>query len=115
MESEKKSGYGLQITIAIMGLFGALGTAVIANWDKVFVPQPIATPALANPTSGPTLAPPTSTSTPFLPTSTHTMAPPTNTPTKPPSPCEMLDGKSISATQIGYNGRMCLVLAWETP
>ena len=29
-----------KITIAIIGLIGILGTAFIANWDKVFSPQP---------------------------------------------------------------------------
>lgn len=34
--AEGNSGTRLQITIAVIGLVGVLGAAVISNWDKVF-------------------------------------------------------------------------------
>ena len=33
-----KKGYTVQIVIAIIGLIGILGTAIITNWDKIFPP-----------------------------------------------------------------------------
>lgn len=63
--------------------------------------QPIVDSVL--PTSTPTVYP-TDTPVPSL-TPTNTSIPPTATSTELLSPCEMLDGKSISATQIGYNSR----------
>ena len=83
MDEKKKSGSGLQVTIAIIGLIGALGTAVFANWDKIFVPDPTATPVPEKAAAAPTTAP-----------------------TKEVFACEKLDGKSISINQVGYNGRV---------
>ena len=34
--SEKQHAYKAQITVAIIGLVGVLGTALFANWDKIF-------------------------------------------------------------------------------
>ena len=42
MSSENK-GHRTQITIALIGLAGVLGGALIANWDKVFSPEAIPT------------------------------------------------------------------------
>lgn len=39
MTSEQK-GSKIQITLAVIGLIGVLGAAIIANWDKLFPPQP---------------------------------------------------------------------------
>ncbi|MGV1099329.1 hypothetical protein ACUUL3_07960 [Thiovibrio sp. JS02] len=41
MDEDKKS-YKVQLTIAIIGLIGALATAIFGNWDKLF---PVDTPA----------------------------------------------------------------------
>ena len=107
MKEDKQPTYTIQITIAIIGLIGALGTALFANWDKVFVPEPTSTPLpnpaptdiVALPTIAPTIVdPPT-----IAPTDIPTIV---NTPTEIPPICEKLDGKSISISQIGYNGRV---------
>jgi hypothetical protein len=51
-----------QIIVALFGLFGAIGTALIANWDKVFVspvqtavhlPLTIVTPSAVAPSASP--------------------------------------------------------------
>jgi hypothetical protein len=36
----KTNSHKTEITVAIIGLIGVLGTAAIANWDKIFSPRP---------------------------------------------------------------------------
>lgn len=87
MSEGKQPSYKVQITIAVIGLIGALGTALFANWDKIFVPEPTSTHL-------PIVAP------------TEVIDSPTSAPTEKPPICEKLDGKSISISQVGFNGRV---------
>ena len=84
-----------------------LGTQLPAELSAPTIPpslEPVSAQPIANSVEPTSTAQFTDTPIPSL-TPTNTSVPPTATFTKLPSVCEMLDGKSISATQIGYNGR----------
>ena len=53
------SSHRATIAVAIIGVVGTLGAALIANWDKVFTaaPQPVATPAPQSSTTAPPARP----------------------------------------------------------
>jgi hypothetical protein len=60
--TNKEGGSNTQIIIAIIGLIGVLGGALLANWDKIFSPK--ITPVLSSSLSIPkTIIPSTSAST----------------------------------------------------
>jgi len=45
-KGDKDPSYRTQIIIALIGLAGVLGSALLANWDKLFPPKPPPTPAV---------------------------------------------------------------------
>jgi hypothetical protein len=54
----------VQVTVAVIGLLGVLGGAIIANWDRIFPPAPAfvdarTTAATRAPTTTPNPTPPT--------------------------------------------------------
>lgn len=46
MDEKKNAMHNVQISIAIIGVIGALGAALLSNWDKVFTPTTTPTPQI---------------------------------------------------------------------